>query len=232
MKRLVLAFDIERSGASSEYDTIALGASVVDSDMKQLDRYYANCFFPTETKFEPRCYYEFWSKNDELLNSLIYDGALNKNDREKEMIVGFQQFRRKWETYARDNNLKLFLSSDNNVYDGGFVNILITKYTCDLPIPYSASTREYDVFFETHSMQRGILMASGIDKEWGLTEAIASIYEVPTCDVKHDHNPANDAYTIAFDTQVLFGILDKKIKKKSPVYKSETPEWNGVNYII
>jgi hypothetical protein len=75
-------------------------------------------------------------------------------------------------------------------------------------------------------------MANGIDEEWGLTNVIASVYEVPTCDVKHDHNPANDAYTIAFDAQVLFGIMDKKIKRRPPVYKCELPEWKGVNYII
>ena len=34
---LVLAFDIERSGGRAEHKTIAIGASVVDDDLKEHD---------------------------------------------------------------------------------------------------------------------------------------------------------------------------------------------------
>ena len=89
INRFVLAFDIERSGATTEYDTIALGASVVDSNFKELDRYYCNCYFPKETKFEPRCWEQFWSKHLETLDLLVYTGDKTKLEREKEMIFAF-----------------------------------------------------------------------------------------------------------------------------------------------
>ena len=204
---LVLAFDIERSGATSQYDTIAIGAVVLDSNFKELDRYYMNCYFPGETKFEDRCYTQFWSKNLDVLENLIYTGDLSMATREKEMIAGFQEFRAKWENYARENDIKLYLASDNNVYDGGFINELIYKHMPGaLPIPYSASTQEYESFYESHSMIKGFLLAHDINEDWGLYDKLKKLYDVPDIPVMHDHNPANDAFTIAFEIQVLFGL--------------------------
>ena len=97
--KIVLSFDIERSGATREYDTLALGASVVDENFQELDRYYCNCYFPTETNFEPRCWNEFWSKNLDVLEYIKYTGDKTKAEREREMIEGFQNFRAKWEKY-------------------------------------------------------------------------------------------------------------------------------------
>ncbi len=63
-------------------------------------------------------------------------------------------------------------------------------------------------------MAKGFLLANGINADWGLVDKIRTLYDVPTSIVVHDHNPANDAYTIAFDTQVLFGLCNGKYKKK------------------
>lgn len=213
--RVVLSFDIERSGATTEYDTIALGASVVDAELKELDRYYCNCYFPKETKFEPRCWEQFWSKHLDTLAVLTYTGDKTKLEREKEMIEGFQNFRSKWEKKSQEDKLEYYLTSDNNVYDGGFINDLIYKHMPNtLPIPYHASNQEYEAFFESHSMAKGFLLANGINADWGLVDKIRTLYDVPKSTVVHDHNPANDAYTIAFDAQVLFGLYDGKYKKK------------------
>ena len=46
MKRLVLAFDIERAGASSIYNTIGLGASVIDQEFNEIDFYIYSCVCP------------------------------------------------------------------------------------------------------------------------------------------------------------------------------------------
>lgn len=154
--KIVLAFDIERSGATGEYETLAIGASVVDNEYKELDRYYCNCYFPKETKFEPRCWDQFWSKNLDALEYIKYTGDKTKTEREREMIEGFQNFRAKWEKYAEDNKQEYYLVSDNNVYDGGFINELIYKYMPEtLPIPYYASNKSYESFFESHSMAKG-----------------------------------------------------------------------------
>ena len=49
---------------------------------------------------------------------------------------------------------------------------------------------------------------------WGYTKRISELYDVPEQRVNHDHNPANDAYTIAFEQQVLFGIREGRISRK------------------
>lgn len=208
---LVLAFDIERSGGFSHHDTIALGASVVNDKMEELDRYFFNCYLKNETVFEKRCWDEFWSNHQDILKTLEYTGPKTKSELEHEMISGFQEFRKKWEKYAEDNDMILALVSDNNVYDGGFVNELICKYLSDtyMPIPYSAYRKEYNPFYETHSQQVGLLYATDPSHKsyWGVTKRIRELYSnIPECKKFHDHNPANDAYTIAFDQQVLFGI--------------------------
>jgi hypothetical protein len=219
MEKIVLAFDIERSGCGKEHDTIAMGASVVDSNMNELDNFFFKCYIPGETNFEQRCMDEFWSKNLEVLKTLEYHGDKTKKVLELEMITGFQNFRKKWELFAEENGKTLVLASDNKVYDGGFVNQLIFEHLPGtLPIPYSAGKQKYSAFYETHSEQRGLLFSvdSGYDKNWGFTDRIIELYSgMPEPKKMHDHNPANDAYSIAFDQQVLFGIREGKFTLKN-----------------
>lgn len=214
MEKIVLAFDIERSGSGLENDTIAIGASVLDSEFNELDRYLFKCYKEGETVFEPRCWTEFWEKNLDVLENLKYTGTKTKKELEFEMIVGFQEFRKKWEIYCEENNKTLVLTSDNNVYDGGFINLLIFEHLPGvLPIPFSAGKQKYSSFFETHNQQRGLLMSvdPSYEKEWGYTDRIFELYPtLPKPEKKATHNPADDAYTIAFDQQVLFGINSGK----------------------
>ena len=82
------------------------------------------------------------------------------------------------------------------------------------PIPYSASEKqEYCPFWETFSQQKGLLLSVDptFKSDWGLTNRIFELYDIGKPNVAHDHNPANDAYTIAYDQQVLFGIRDGRI---------------------
>lgn len=211
-----MAFDIERSGGRNEHETIGIGATIVDHNLNELDSLFLQGYFPKSTNFEQRCWEEFWSKYEDKLNILTYEGPLTKEERQQEMIIQFQQFRKKWEKYAVDNGIELLLVSDNNVYDGGFINDLIYRYLPNtLPIPYSTAAK-YRPFFETHSEQKGFLMAVDphFDQNWGFQKRIGELYEVPKMKRKHDHNPANDAYTIAFEQQVLFAIQRGDIKRK------------------
>jgi hypothetical protein len=215
MNNIVLAFDIERSGARCEHHTIGIGASVVDSDFKELDRLFLPGYIQSETIFEDRCFDEFWSKFPDKLEELAYEGDLNMEERQKEMITEFQAFRAKWEKYAKDNKVTIEVVADNNVYDGGFINEMIFQHTDSLPLPYNTE-QKYKSFWETHSEQRGFLM--GIDPEfkgsWGLSKRISELYEIPEMTNDHDHNPANDAYTIAFEHQVMIAIRDGRISKR------------------
>jgi len=60
MKTYVLAFDIERSGATSwNGEIIGIGASVVNDKFIEVDRLFLPLYFPGKTEFEPRCKAEF-----------------------------------------------------------------------------------------------------------------------------------------------------------------------------
>lgn len=225
IEMIVLAFDIERSGANSARGkkpnhTIAIGASVVSDEFKELDNLFLPMYLPDLVEFEPRCWDEFWSKNTAVLEQLKYAGEdVNlREEVESEAIKEFQAFRAKWETYADEHNMGFELASDNNVFDGGFINELINTYTLDLPIPYTASTagQKYRPFWETHAQQRGLLMSvdPAFNANWGLTKRIAELYDVPDMVKFHDHLPHHDAYTIAFEQQVLLGIRDGRIKRR------------------
>ena len=124
-KQIVLAFDIERSGGTAEYETIGIGASVVSSELEELDSIFLPNYYPGITKFEPKCWNEFWCKFPEKLEILKYDGPLSSQEREKEVITKFQEFRKKWEIYAKENGFSYYIVSDNNIYDGGFINDMI-----------------------------------------------------------------------------------------------------------
>lgn len=214
---IVLAFDIERTGPKIKHDTIGIGMSVVNSKFEELDSLFLNSYIEGEVKFNKRCYNEFWSKHLDSLEKMKYSGEKSFQERQKEIITEFQNFRKKWEQYSEDNGLKFELVSDNNVFDGGFINELIYKYLPnDLPIPYNAGNKQYSCFWETYSQQRSLLFMVDPDfkSNWGFPQRIAEIYELPKPLRLHDHNPVNDAYTIAYDQQVLLGIKNNTIKKK------------------
>jgi len=103
MTELVLAFDIEHSGT----EVIAIGASVVDSNFKELDRFLFGNYTHGVTNFSERCWREFWSKNEGILKIIKYTGNqdLPKKLREKEMITQFQNFRSKWDGCCSSNSI-------------------------------------------------------------------------------------------------------------------------------
>ena len=67
---IVLAFDIERSDTFDCHNTIGIGACVVDENLKELDSLLLEGFIPTFVDFEPRCWEQFWSKNQNKLMKL------------------------------------------------------------------------------------------------------------------------------------------------------------------
>lgn len=218
--KITLAFDLERSGATNEFSTIAIGAVVMDQNFNQLDSLLLKGFMPQFTRFEARCWNQFWSKHQEVLTELTYEGDLSFDQRQLEMITEFQQFRSKWEQTCESNGDTLILVSDNCVYDGGFINDMIFTYLPGtLPIPYSASKQDYEIFHETFSMQRGLLKVvdPSFTSDWGLSQRISELYNLPPKRDLNPHNPVDDAYEIAYDYQVLNGIQNNQIHMKSSV---------------
>jgi len=215
--KYTLAFDIERSGCTKQYDTIGIGASVVDSDFNELDSIFLPGYFPKETKFEKRCWDEFWIKNQESLKGLEYKGVLSYKERQREMIFQFQEFRKKWEKKALIDGCTLDLVSDGCIYDAGFINEMIFEHLPNvLPLPYSASTQEFSPFYDTTSEIKGILcfICPSFRDDRGYYKKLGELYNLPNFEKKHDHNPAHDAFTIAVEHQVVLNISNKKITLK------------------
>lgn len=208
-KRIVLAFDIQRSGYTDQYDTIGIGCSVVDEDFKELDKLFLPGYIKDVTKFEKGSWDNFWSLRPKLLELCTYRGDLSHDERQKEMIVAFQEFRKKWESNCTASGDELFLVSDNNVFNGGFINLMIFRYLPGvLPIPYSASSpQEYCTFFETRSQQRGLILYEIPDSTvlWELRDYVkdARRCRLPQRD-KLETYSSGDAYIIACDQQMLF----------------------------
>lgn len=199
MDTIVLAFDIETSGSNNKYDVIAIGASVLNDKYEELDSLFLPGYSLKETKFEPKCW-NFWKENLEVLKTLIYDGDLSYQERQKDMIEKFQEFRLKWEKYCKENKCKLQLVSDNNVFDGGLLNDMITEYLPKhSPIPFTIRKGKYGSFYETSSMKHSLMMVTGTDTRKKYFELIDKCIKHPGRKYEHDHNPAHDAYGIAYD---------------------------------
>lgn len=214
----VLAFDIERSGPTKDYDTIGIGATVLCFDfsdksslsLKEVDRLFLpGCF--AETKFEQKCWDEFWGKDEQKvqLADLRYEGSLSPLERQKEMINAFQDFRTKWELKAEAEQANYYLVTDNAIYDGGFLNDFLMTHTKLEPMPMTASTQRYGSLYDIDQMLNGFLMA--VDPKWtprsyGMTSRIRKLYDIKAPNIPHDHNPANDAHNIAYDFCALMGI--------------------------
>ena len=219
MKKIVLAFDIERSGAFNTHDTLAIGAAVVNENFEILDKWQYNGYVKDQTIFEKRCYDEFWSKNLETLESLTYTGELTtKREVQKEMITQFQDFRKKWQEKCDTEKIELYLVTDNSVFDGGFVNQLIFEHLeGTMPIPYNTNG-SYETFFETTSVMKGFALAYGKTGDWGFKNMLKDIIVFPVCPAEHDHSPANDATTIAFDAQTMLNQFNHLILFTKPSY--------------
>jgi hypothetical protein len=235
----VLAFDLERDGPDTRYRTFALGASVVDSDFQELDSYLSFNLRARETPaegFEDGYWRRHWSKFPEILEALTYHGELSLEDQERVMIQGFQEFRKKWELRALEQGETLELVCDNPTYDAMHVNILLEKHNAGLPLPFSAlptttgdgkSEFTYGTVWDVFSMQKGwltgTLPASEADGlKWGLSSKMEALFmrEPPAKKYQHSHSPDHDAYTIAWDYQLLRAFALKDILLRAPSSKT------------
>ncbi len=203
----VIGVDIERTGVFSENATIGIGMSLVDQDCREIDSLFLAGYVEGEAKFEQRSYDEFWSKNLDNLKKLTYHGKLSYADRQREMIVMFQQFRAKYPD--------AMLVTDNNLFDVAYINQMIERWTSDLPIPYKGT--QYNNCWETHSMQKGFLLALGDaagNESWGFSKRMQELFILPPMTREYSHNPVDDAYSIAYDMQVMLGVSSGRFKSK------------------
>jgi hypothetical protein len=108
---LILAFETIRWGN----DLIAIGASVVDENLNELDILLLKGYFPTNLDFDLISFYNFWVYHLETLKYLTYEGPLTKHDRQTEIINEFLFFIDTWLLYSKSNHLQLKIITDNNL---------------------------------------------------------------------------------------------------------------------
>ncbi len=246
----VLAFDIERAGPTPEYDTIAIGAVVLDrqrnivklpkaevtvnsgtvADVRivdfgvQMKRWEG--YVPGETKFEKKCWEEFWVNEQDVLKQIaVKDKTASRAKAQRDMITGFLRFTLPWYTWYMDGLIDLRVTSDNVLYDAGFINNLIYEYRDYvgdlLPMPFTLKRGKqiYDTVYNTHDMQRGLLWSlhpKYIWKTHGYDDAMKEEFYMPEPpeDIAHDHLPDHDAYGIACSFVDLIDIADGKIRRR------------------
>lgn len=215
-----MALDFEKLGRTRKYGVCGFGASVVGPDFKQLDK----LFCPMKIKgavFQTSCYESFWKDKKDLMKQLEYlgDEKNTQDDVEREAFEQFHKFRLKWEAKAKQDGAILEVVSDNMIYDGAILNDWYGKYMPDAhPMPYTATDGEYSGHvWETDSMLRGLLIGAGVyhPSPWGLTDAVRNMFDVPKPEIEHTHLPHEDAYSIAFDHQIVLGVMNGTVKKRS-----------------
>jgi hypothetical protein len=152
-----------------------------------------------------------------------------QQDAEIDALDKLIYFVQKWEVKAEQDKALLKRCSDNVIYDIGSINAMVAQYRPDIPqMPYSWTTGKYGTLFDVHQTQRGLLLAHDpqwVTKYWGLKKAIEATWEVPKKRFEHTHLPHEDAYTIAFDLQVLEAIALGRLKKRE--VDQEDPEVKG-----
>jgi len=235
-KTLVVAFDIETAGPTKDQNIIGIGVSAINSQtLEEVDSCFIPGYFPGVTKFHPDTWNGFWSNHQDKLQELEYKGDSSEEERQKEMIVEFQNFRARMEQKYFDKEFEDYeLVADNHAFDACVLNRYIEKYLPgQKPLPNTATfverkdkdgnvtkSQAFDRFHKTRSMQRGMLIVvdpSFIrDNKSGKSyfPRICELYDVPKMKKEHDHNPVNDAYATAFEHCVLIAIQDRTIKPK------------------
>ena len=203
---VILAYDIERSGPRRSDDTIAIGAVIMDGTTAQLlGTFFAAGYIKSVTRFDERCWAEFWVHHPKALEQLVYTGPLSFHKRQQEMIVKFQAFRSRAEHLARVRRVELALVTDTQVFDTGCLNQMIERHTRDLPLPYRVSDQQYSTIWNVFSMQRAAVML--VDPLFkgcrGFARRLSELYNVPASPFQHNHVPDKDAAHIAYDFWVL-----------------------------
>ena len=228
---LILAVDIERTGATTSHHTIAIGASLVDSDYNELSCLFLAAWSDAECAFEESCWTEFWSKHPRVLKR-IKDHAkqtcfqiINSTDnitpcfekQEEHMIREFIHYVKKIQTEADEQKKKVIIVTDNACFDFHWISTLISKHCpSHYPLPYKFHNNAYGKVRDMSDMRYGMMLA--IDKEATLQGMkwdklivkhnikLPEAFVLATKLKQHDHLPHHDAYTIAIKMKMLLQL--------------------------
>ncbi len=146
---------------------------------------------------------------------------MKENEGEHAMIYSLMVWRACMETLAKERKVTLMYCFDTIGFDCYWINYLINKYLplSAKPMPYKAVDGRWGTSWETSSMMFGLI--AQVDPDWvlehqhGYGKKLAKHWVIPEFEVEHDHNPAHDAATIAFDFMVCRAIVRGEIPLRS-----------------
>lgn len=187
--------------------------------------------------------WNFWTNHLDILDQIaIPQESLRftqcRISRELSAIKLLSEKRKEWETIAAASGSMPIIVTDTVSYDCGNIENMMHAYTPEnFPLQFSM-TETYEKSglpkymggpVCTHSMQAGVLMI--VDPVWwgrkkarhepkSWTDRLRTLYGIPKPVISHDHNPENDAYTIACEYADIFRIsIGKYTLKKELVEK-------------
>ncbi len=209
----LLAIDIETSGSSFKQNgVVSLGASLQDQNSNELDSFQMNLNLPEGHVYEMRCVKEFWSENKKA-----YDFVQQNTVAPKEAMDKFCAFLTKAETRFPE----LIVISDNPSFDMAWLNLYLDEYTDRSPLNYTENMT-YRIIWDTYSMLKVLLCERGdFESSWELPEKLGFKSQWTP-----DHNPLNDARTIAD----YFNQTVKEMKKNFENKETQTME-KGLYYL-
>ena len=171
--------------------------------------------FWLKKNYEMKCYNEFWSKNEEMLELLQDSKRVNLVNSEKEMILNLQKALE--EVESKFDNVKLI--TDTTSFDTVWLTILLQKYG----YPGCAYYRndQYRSCYELDSYQKGVYLVHPTDKTtpWNNDKTFQSYLTA-----KHDHHPENDAKHILETWFATLNAQKRKLKEKEILLEEKSSE--------
>lgn len=184
-ERIFVSVDIEKTGSMlSKHKVISVGFVIANFEgLLNKIRINMDVIWKTTNEggdFEPRCWYEFWSKQPDHIIDACKVLALPQ-DRGWFATAGWIDNLKKM--YPSDKYIITFLT-DNASFDIASIDNNFEKYVNRLPMRYSTD-KEYRSIISADDMFA--MLPDNVIAEY--TDKINKL-------VKHDHKPENDAHYI------------------------------------
>lgn len=208
----IMAFDIESTGYHdmvSRPVIIGIGGVLMDSELNVVDKIFLPALTP-DVKFEPGCWSSFWSKHTEQLEVMRIEGKYDNVIREvaRKLYDWINEC-----DHAHHGAIRIV--SDNPSFDIHHLSDLVVRYV-DSGAPFTHILGRYKSVYDTNSILHTVSMSGeyGADEDLVVAE-MEKQYDIPASSVVHDHNPVNDAITIARSYWIVWSVYSKKYNRRS-----------------
>lgn len=233
-KNVYVAFDIEKVGRrlNRKDPLFAIGivvASAEDNKILKTYRCILNLKKPSDVSWEEywklndwemRCWLTCWIKLENVLDALQSKFAMVET--ENELANEFNRVL----TEIEDEYFIMAFVFDTVTFDSVHLSSLLMEYD-HLPINYRRDG-SYLCAFEVDSIKTGICQSMKWEYYDQFEKYVLSHYLPDIGDIKHDHDPANDAATIMAD---FLGCLNYMRHDNKHLAKRKIPEGDIDNYL-